>query len=306
MGFLEAELRPTVIKMDSQQNQIITLPDGRTLGYAEYGHPNGKVVFFLHGQPGNRLFHPNPEITYQAGIRLIVPDRPGYGLSSFAPQRRLIDWPQDLHQLSRHLKADRYGIIGFSAGGPYALACGAVFPQNVSRLLLISSAPPLSDPSLKAELPFLVRLNSWMLKASRILFYSSFRLYWKHTRDNPRQFIRIAKSQSSPADQALLEKEEVDAMLLQTWEENLRIDSRGYAKDAELLLQDWGLDLAKIDLEVHLWWGTQDKTTPTFIQEYFAQHLPKSRLHQQPDAGHFGFLAAWDKICQLMHGPASG
>lgn len=303
MGLLEVELRPTVIKMPDQHNQTITLPDHRKLGYAEYGDPKGKVVFFLHGQPGNRLFHPNTELTYQAGIRLVIPDRPGYGLSTYDSQRKLIDWPQDLHQLAQHLEADRYGVIGFSAGGPYALACGAAFPDNVSRLILISSAPPVTDRSLKAELSFLVRVNSWMLRISPKMFYLSFQLYWKQAHNNPNQFIRMAKAQSSAADRTLLEQEEIGAMLLQTWTENLRIDSQGYAKDAELLLLDWGIDLKKIDTEVQLWWGEQDKTTPTNIQEYFARKLPNSRIHLQGNAGHFGFLTAWDRICDLMQEP---
>ena len=287
--------------MPDRQHQTITLPDRRTLGYAEYGDLNGKVVFFLHGQPGNRLFHPSPEITHHAGIRLVIPDRPGYGLSSYAPQRKIIDWPQDIHQLAQHLQADRYGVIGFSAGGPYALACGAVFPENISLLLLVSSAPPVSDRSLKPYLPPLVRVNSWMLKISRRIFYLSFQLYWKQARKKPQQFIRMAKAQSSLADRTLLEEEEIDAMLLQTWKENLHIDSQGYANDAELLLLDWGIDLAKIDKQVQLWWGEQDTTTPKAIQEHFARQLPKSRIHIQANAGHFGFLKSWDSICQLMH-----
>lgn len=234
----------------------------------------------------------------------MIPDRPGYGLSSYARGRRLIDWPQDLHQLTQRLKANRYGVIGFSAGGPYALACGAVFPENISRLLLISSDPPVSDRFLKTELPSLVRVNTWMLKVSRRIFYLSFQLYWKYARNNPQQFIRMAKAQSAQADRTLLEQEEIGAILLKTWTENLRVDSLGYAKDAELLLLDWGIDLGKISLEVQLWWGAQDKTTPTIIQEYFAKRLPKSRIHLQANAGHFGFLSAWESICQLIHEPS--
>jgi len=78
-----------------QQNQTITLPDRRKLGYAEYGDPNGTVVFFLHGQPGNRLFHPNPEITRQAGIRLVIPDRLGYGLSDDIPHAMAYGTPAE-------------------------------------------------------------------------------------------------------------------------------------------------------------------------------------------------------------------
>ena len=55
----------------------ITLSDSRTLGYAEYGHPHGRPVFFFHGTPGSRFFRPPDEITAQLGVRLICLDRPG-------------------------------------------------------------------------------------------------------------------------------------------------------------------------------------------------------------------------------------
>lgn len=286
--------------MSVEINQTICLSDGRTLGYAEYGDLNGQVIFFFHGQPGNRLFHPNLVLTRKAGLRLIIPDRPGYGLSCDDPRRTILDWPRDMQQLANHLGAKRFGVIGFSAGGPYALACGIAFPERVSRLLLISSAPPAAQRDLRKKMPFLIRLNYWMSYLAPELFFLSFRWYWPQARKNPHHFIKMAQAQSSPADQAILNRQEIYAMLLDCWQENLRVESTGYARDAQLLLSDWGFELAAVPVEVDLWWGDQDKNTPLVIQEFFANQLPKSRLIQQPNMGHFGFLQEWDSICALM------
>jgi pimeloyl-ACP methyl ester carboxylesterase len=283
-----------------QSSEQIQLADGRTLGFAEYGDPSGRVVFFLHGQPGNRLFHPDPEITRIAGIHLVVPDRPGYGLSTYDPQRTLLDWPQDLLQLAHHLSADPFGLIGFSGGGPYALACGTVIPEKISRLLLISSAPPVFDRSLRKKMPFLIHLNYWLLHLSPKLFNLSFKMYWKQARKNPHQFINMAKAQSSRPDRILLEKRATAQMLLACWQENLRVESIGYAKDAEILFSDWGFDLDKISTEVWLWWGEQDHNTPASVQESIASQLPNAKILRQANAGHFGFLQVWDRICMLM------
>ena len=61
----------------------ITLQDGRHIGYAEYGEPNGNPIFYFHGFPGSRLeaghFH---DIAIDNNCRLIGIDRPGMGLSS--------------------------------------------------------------------------------------------------------------------------------------------------------------------------------------------------------------------------------
>jgi len=286
--------------MSSQLNQTIRLDDGRTLGYAEYGDPGGKLVFFLHGQPGNRLFHPDPDITLKAGLRLVIPDRPGYGLSTYHPERTLLYWPGDLVQLANYLETDKFGLVGFSAGGPYALACGLRIPDKLTRLMLIGSAPPTSEPNLRKLLPALVRLNYWMLRLAPRLFYLSFRWYWKQARKNPHQFIQMATAQSSPADQSMLSRRESYSMLLKCWEENIRIESTGYVKDAQILLSDWGFDLAAVQTKVLLWWAEQDQNSPLIVQDYFAQNLPNTRQIRQPDVGHFGFLQNWDTICIIL------
>jgi len=84
--------------------QVVRLRDGRALGYAEYGCSQGDTVFFFHGWPNSRL-----EAAFGAvaaarlGVRLIGVDRPGYGLSDFCARRRLLDWPDDVVQLSDRL-----------------------------------------------------------------------------------------------------------------------------------------------------------------------------------------------------------
>src|SRR5215471_4610530 len=94
-------------------NKVISLRDGRTLGYAEYGDPNGKPVFFFHGLPGSRLQrHPDESIATGLGARLITIDRPGYGLSDFQQARTLLDWPDDVTQLANSLRIDQFAAIG--------------------------------------------------------------------------------------------------------------------------------------------------------------------------------------------------
>jgi pimeloyl-ACP methyl ester carboxylesterase len=96
----------------------IALPDGRTLAYAEYGNPCGKPVFFFHGTPGSRFFRPPDRITSRVGVHLICMDRPGYGLSTFQPGRRIVDWPEDILQLADFLGLDKFVVAGHSGGGP--------------------------------------------------------------------------------------------------------------------------------------------------------------------------------------------
>ncbi|WP_434521023.1 alpha/beta fold hydrolase [Halorubrum sp. AS12] len=136
-----------------------TLPDGRTLAYATAGDPDGRPVVVHHGTPGSRLFGallsgPAAEV----GVRIIVPDRPGYGRSSPPPEEwSWEDWPADLGELLDAESVERGGSLGFSGGGPFALA--AASDDRVARVGLVSSVVPPAENTLAtlASVPFALR-----------------------------------------------------------------------------------------------------------------------------------------------------
>ena len=75
---------------------VIQLPDKRNLAYAEYGDADGLPVFLFHGLPGSRLsWGLIPDHPFPPDIRIIAPDRPGYGKSDPKPGRTLLDWADD-------------------------------------------------------------------------------------------------------------------------------------------------------------------------------------------------------------------
>ena len=91
-------------------SRLTVLPDGRELGWLEIGRPKGMPIFAFHGTPGSRYGIVIDEaLVTKAGLRLICVDRPGYGLSTFQPGRRLIDWPRDVEYLADHLKSADWG-----------------------------------------------------------------------------------------------------------------------------------------------------------------------------------------------------
>jgi len=67
----------------------VTLPDGRTLAYAEYGDLEGAPVLSFHGTPGSRVSASVARETMtRAGVRLIAPERPGSATPSTRPTGR--------------------------------------------------------------------------------------------------------------------------------------------------------------------------------------------------------------------------
>ena len=123
---------------------VVILRDGRELAYDQYGDPAGFPVLSCHGGMSSRLdAAPADGAALAKGVRLISPDRPGMGLSTYQPGRRLLDWPEDVRELTESLGIERFAVMGWSAGGPYAAACAARLGDRVTAAALLSSSVPL-------------------------------------------------------------------------------------------------------------------------------------------------------------------
>jgi pimeloyl-ACP methyl ester carboxylesterase len=104
----------------------ITVEDGRTVGFADYGSPDQTAVLWCHGGPGCRI-EPEPFAASapEAGFRFVGIDRPGYGWSTPQPGRTIGGWISDALAVLDHLGIDRFVAVGASTGGAYALALAA-------------------------------------------------------------------------------------------------------------------------------------------------------------------------------------
>jgi hypothetical protein len=99
-------------RLDNDNSDTLLLPDGRKLGYAQYGSQTGRAVLYVHGHPGSRLEGAHlHDLGLKLGARIIAPDRPGMGWSSPYPDRTLLDYPKDLEHLADHLKLESYGVL---------------------------------------------------------------------------------------------------------------------------------------------------------------------------------------------------
>ena len=142
---------------------VLRLPGGRELSYCEFGDRAGIPVFGFHGTPGSRLqVAPTAVTPLPPGIRLIVPDRPGYGHSTFYPERRLTDWPNDVAAIADYLGIDRFAAFGLSGGGPHVLACAHALAPRLIGVGCVSGVGPLWDP---AAAQGMLPLNRWLTRA---------------------------------------------------------------------------------------------------------------------------------------------
>ena len=105
----------------------------RQIGFAEFGDPQGRTVFWLHGTPGARRQIPTEVRGYaqRHHIRLIGIDRPGIGSSTPYQYENIFAFAEDLRIFADTFGIETMAVIGLSGGGPYALACAAGMPDRV-------------------------------------------------------------------------------------------------------------------------------------------------------------------------------
>lgn len=273
----------------------VPLPDQRSLGFAEYGRAHGLPALFCHPTPGSRLHVSTAmsDVADDRGIRLIVPDRPGYGLSDPKPHGRFIDWPGDVAILLTHLGIDRVRVIGYSIGAAYALACASAMPARVTSVSLVGPvAANVFDPDVTAK----------MTSATHALFALA--------RDHPSQLIKTLETFAPDAeslftacaagvskiDRALLAQSQIASTFQSGCVETLRQRFEGMSADYALLAQPWGFALEEIRTPIDIWCGVEDITTPPAMAQYLAAHLPRHTIHLLPGEGHLCVFTHWESI----------
>lgn len=285
----------------SSGTQRLALRDGRHLCYAEYGAPRGLPVIFMHGLFGSRYQrHPNDAIARNLGVRLIVPERPGFGKSDFLSERRLADWPTDVAQLVAALRLDTYAIAGISGGGPYALACAAALkPAAVAVISGIGRIEKFNDGR---EVAWQQRLLFTLARTSGALARLPIGLMALGLRHDPQRFFAVLESTVSAQDRNILQRPEVRALLLKDMRTAMAQGARGLAHEVRILSRPWDISLARIQCPVDVWHGTHDPWVPQRMAVALVQELPQAQLHWLKDAGHFLALDYWERILATLMG----
>ena len=268
---------------------VMTLKNGRKLGYAEYGDCAGKPLFFFHGLPGSRL--EGRQLNAVARLhhyRLISPDRPGMGWSDMDERRTILSWASDIEALANHLSIEKFSIIAHSGGAPFAAACAYKIPERVHSMAIVAGMAPLEIPEATASLArghrFLCRtmitmpwVASCMMKLTRMMY------------KRPSMLNYVLK-QLPIVDQAafhlLGNNEEQAATLMETF----RQGTAGASQEMVLTVRPWGFPLENIKCPVTVWQGGLDKQAPLAHAEIYATRISNAKLFFFKDEGHISLL----------------
>jgi len=275
--------------------RTIRLADRRQLGYADLGDAAGTPVVWCHGGLSSRLeVAPAETVARALGIRLVAPDRPGVGRSDRQLRRTLLDWPTDVVELTAALGIDRFAVVGWSLGGPFATACAYALPDRVTTLGLIAPCIPRNWDGMVDGLSWVDRRFLRETRSGRAasqLALAGMRLTAAHA---PRAFIRAAKHGLSPLARAPLE-EGGGKWFAAAIAEGLR-DSSGVLDEYRIMGTPWGFDPADVVVSTRIWQGDEDTLVPPTWSERLSAVIPGSTLTIVPGEGHFLANAHWAEI----------
>ncbi len=275
--------------MGGSLNNSIKLSDGRTLGFETLGDLDGSPLFFFHGTPGSRLGLAQDDLLAQIpSLRLILPDRPGYGISDPAPARTLLDWPDDVAQLADHLGLDEFAVAGASGGGPHAIACAHSLPDRVSKALLFSSPSPANFKGATKGMAIGNRLGLFLGQYAPWLYRWLIRTNVAAFAKDPQTVIDAMAKQMAPPDQALMKTALVRDAVIRDFAEAFRQGGGGHEVDGALAMssQDWGFSLRQISVPVFLWHGEEDTLVTVNMAKYLEREIPDCTARIVPGAAH--------------------
>jgi pimeloyl-ACP methyl ester carboxylesterase len=270
---------------------LFSLPDGRKLGYAEWGDPSGRPLVYLHGFPGSRLAGGDLDVAARAcGIRVLAPDRPGCGLSSPQPGRTLLDLAADVRALADSLRIGRFAVLGESGGGPYALACGHELADRLDAVGVVCGLGPVAGPGATAGIAFKERIGYAIAARAPHLAGRALVPVGTCARRWPRRFLWVARLQLREADRRVLEGPLGDHVAAD-FAEAFRQGGRGIGEDLALLFRSWPFGPAAIRVPVTFFHGDEDRTVAVAVAQELARIVPGSRLRIYERHGHYSLVA---------------
>jgi pimeloyl-ACP methyl ester carboxylesterase len=271
--------------------RTLTLSDGRTLGYAEWGDPAGSPIVSIHGTPGCRLNrHPDNNKIAATGARLITYDRPGYGASDRHRGRTINDCVADVAALVDALGIARFAVTGGSGGGPHCLAVAAAVPDRVTRAACIVGVAPydvMGEDWYDGMDPENVKEFGWALEGED-------KLHLELAREAAELLTRLADDPANilgnfdipDEDRAILARPDIAAVMTEALTECVRNGVWGWVDDSLATTVPWGFDVGTIRVPTAVWWGSKDVLVPPKHGEWLARNVPDALCRVDHSGGH--------------------
>ncbi|NMC63732.1 MAG: alpha/beta hydrolase [SAR324 cluster bacterium] len=246
-----------------------------------------KTTLYCHGFPSSRLealFL--DDIARSLGITILSIDRPGFGGSTFYPERRIVDWPKDIQQTLTFFSLSKISILALSGGTPYGLVSACKLPSLVEKLVVVSGVSSLKEPQILKQMKPLHRFLIGMLQKRsrtglRLAYFAAGLL-----RHFPCSSSLLIGCAFNSTDRKLVSDSQVRAIFGQAINEAFAQGVRGPVLDLQLMSNDWGFDLSEIQVPVTFIHGTDDRFVPPSMMLANASKITGAKIIEIPGEGH--------------------
>lgn len=271
----------------------VALADGRVLEAVSEGDPDGRLLVFHHGSPGAAApFSVFDRAATERGIRFVTWSRPGFGGSTRREGRTVADCAEDVAALADVLEADRFLTLGWSGGGPHALACAGLLPDRVEAAATIAGVAPYDAEGLdwtagmgednRIEYPLAATDPDAHLEWMRPVAEAMATI-------TPDRIVSEIRSLISVVDESSLTGE-FGEWLAAVFRSAFRGGPWGWRDDDLAFVAPWGVDLGAVSVPVSIWQGRHDLMVPFAHGEWLAAHVRGARSQLRPEHGHLSLL----------------
>ncbi|MCI4675755.1 alpha/beta fold hydrolase [Candidatus Mycolicibacterium alkanivorans] len=281
----------------------IAVGEDRQIGFAEFGDPAGRAVFWLHGTPGARRQIPMEARVFAElrSIRLIGIDRPGIGSSTPFQYDNVLAFAGDLSTIADTLGVEKMAVVGLSGGGPYALACAAAMPERVVAAGVLGGVAPTVGPdAIGGGLMGLGTVVAPLIEVAggpiRLAASTIIRLI----RPVAGPALYLYAGISPEADRKMLVRPEFKAMFLDDLLNGSRKQLAAPFADIVVFARDWGFRLDEVKVPIRWWHGDRDHIVPFAHGRHVVDGLPDAELYHLPGESHFAGLGRAEDILNSM------
>jgi pimeloyl-ACP methyl ester carboxylesterase len=265
------------------------LPDGRVLDLLLGGMLQGIPLLAHHGSPADATTWEDwDDAARNHGFRLIAMSRPGYASSTRQPGRVVADAADDARAVLDMLGHETFATIGWSGGGPHALACAALMPERCRGAATLAGVGPYGAPDLDfmagmgpenvAEFTAAVQgeaeVRTWLTTHAAA---------FRHVRAF--ELATVFGGLVPPVDIEVLQGGYAEPMSAEI-RRALAEGFDGWVDDDVAFTQPWGFDVEQIRVPVTVWQGDLDLMVPFAHGSWLVEHIPDAAASMVPGHGH--------------------
>ncbi len=287
-----------------QLEGTVSVGAGRRIGFATFGTPHGRVIFWLHGTPGARRQIPMEARAYaeEHDLRIIGVDRPGIGWSTAHVYDDVLGWTHDLEVIADTLGVGDFHTIGLSGGGPYALAAAVAFPERVGSVAVLGGvAPTVGEDAAEGGLVRVALPLAPLLAWGRVPLSIALTNLVRVARPFGGTAIDAYRLLQPAGDRKVLGRPEFRAMFIDDLINGSKKQISAPVADLLMFTRHWGFTLDQVRVPVLWWHGDGDHIVPWRHGEHCVGRLPDAQLHTLAGESHLGGMTmAEDVLTRLV------